>query len=163
MWLVKLAGVFAIAAVSVGAIEQSKGDWVLATDVQKYYRCLPFDWYVVTPVSADHVAMTGELVQFKPPASATRFTDQFEVIKLVAAVAGDRWVIEHDQLYLNGELWGELHLMSSLGAPAGSLDGEGVIAEGHVFVLGTNPSSYDSRYWGPLPTENITGYAHVVL
>jgi conjugal transfer pilin signal peptidase TrbI len=144
-------------------MERSRGDWVLATDVQRYYRCLPFDWYVVTPLSDEHAPERGELVQFKAPSFVARLTEQFEIIKIVAAVEGDRWRITEDKLYINEILWGDLHLLTSLGLAKGAMDGEGVVPYEHVYVLGTNPSSYDSRYWGPLPEQNITGNAYVVL
>jgi len=156
-----------VAAIGFGAVitalEASAGKWVLATDVQKYYRCLPFEWYVVTDLNKSVVAERGDLVRFQTPEEVERFTGAYEIIKLVAGVAGDRWEIRDDRLYVNDNEWGPLHLMSTLGLAKGALDGSGVVPEGQVFVLGTNPSSYDSRYWGPLETRYITGKAHVVL
>lgn len=162
-WFVQLLVVAIGFGSVITALEASAGKWVLATDVQKYYRCLPFEWYVVTELNTPFVAMRGDLVRFQTPEDVERFTGAYEAIKLVAGVPGDRWEIRDDRLYVNGDEWGPLHLMSSLGLARGSLDGSGVVPEGQVFVLGTNPSSYDSRYWGPLDTSYITGKAHVVL
>jgi conjugal transfer pilin signal peptidase TrbI len=162
-WRTKLIVTLGVAAAIAVGMEATQGSWSLATDVQKYYRCLPYDWYVVVPSGDDHEWHRGDLVQFTAPEYVERFTERFEVIKIVAAVAGDHWQILEDQLYINGELWGDLHLMSSIGAEPGSLDGEGTVNDGFVYVLGTNPSSYDSRYWGALPEELINGRAYVVL
>lgn len=147
----------------VTGIEISDGRWVLATDVQKYYRCLPFNWYLVTNLGETGKPRRGDLVQFRAPEQVERLTDSYRVIKIVAGVAGDRWSVEENRLYLNGQEWGEMFLREAIGEKESSLKGEGVIPEGHVFVLGTNPSSYDSRYWGALPIENIEGRAHVLF
>jgi len=162
MWWPKVVGVVAAAIVGIGVLEASEGKWVLATDVQKYYRCLPYEWYLVTNIDGVFDAKRGELVQFRAPAEVERITQAYSVIKIVAGVPGDRWAIRNDELYINGEPWGSLHLLQSIGKARGSLDGSGVIPEGHVYVLGTNPSSYDSRYWGPLPNRYIEGKAHVI-
>lgn len=162
-WHVKLLVVAIGFGAVITALEASAGKWVLATDVQKYYRCLPFEWYVVTEMEQTVVAERGDLVRFQTPKGVERFTGAYEVIKLVAGIAGDRWEIREDRLYVNGDEWGQLHLMITLGLGKGALDGSGVVPEGQVYVLGTNPSSYDSRYWGPLEVRYITGKAHVVL
>lgn len=162
-WWVKLSLCLVAGIVICVGAEKTKGEWLLATDVQKYYRCLPFDWYLVTHLNQKFEPQMGELVQFKPPGEVKRFTNQFEIIKIVAGVAGDRWRIEKNKLYINGELWGDLHLLRSLELKDGVLDGEGVVPDRHVYVLGTNPSSYDSRYWGPLDMSRITGKAYAIL
>ena len=163
MWKSKFAAVIALGVAGVVGLESLEGTWKLATDVQKYYRCLPFNWYLVTSGSQERNPSRGDLVQFRPPHSAARFSEQFEVIKIVAGESGDSWQIKEDKLFVNDELWGDLHLMTLLGYEPGALDGEGTVPQGHVYVLGTNPSSYDSRYWGPLPKDHVTGYAHVIL
>lgn len=151
------------ALLAVAGIESTKGQWAFATDVQKYYRCLPFDWYLVTKLDELFVPTRGDLVQFEAPKYVERFTETFQIIKIVAGVEGDTWRIENDRLYVNGELWGDLHLLEAIGQTEGSLDGEGVVPTGHVYVLGTNPSSYDSRYWGSLDVQQIKGKAHVIF
>lgn len=161
LWQLSMAAVLATGAVTW--LESSRGDWAIAVDVQKYYRCLPFDWYVVSHDVARYVPQPGDLVQFIAPTNVERFTGQFEVIKIIAAVAGDTWEIEKDEFRVNGRLWGGLPLLTTLELSPGALDGAGIVPEGHVLVLGTNPSSYDSRYWGPLEVGAIKGRAHVLL
>lgn len=162
-FVLQLAIATVLAAGGVAWLESARGAWAIAMDVQKYYRCLPFDWYVVRTQVGGYVPATGDLVQFAAPEHVERFTGQFEVVKIVAGVAGDEWVIENDQLTINGRVWGGLPLLTTLELPAGSLDGSGTVPEGYIIVLGTNPSSYDSRYWGPLEVGAITGRAYVLL
>jgi conjugal transfer pilin signal peptidase TrbI len=149
------------AALTLGAHHGAQR-YRLALDVQKYYSCLPFDAYLVAPAATGPLER-GTLVQFVAPPEATLFSGEFEVVKLVGAVAGDRWRIEDDELFVNDVLWGRLPLLAKLGLDAGALDGAGTVPGGTVFVLGTTPNSYDSRYWGALPIENVRGVAHVVL
>lgn len=162
-WWIGVSSSVVLSLAVVAALEASAGAWYLATDVQKYYRCLPYDWYVVTPVSADEEVQRGDLVQFEPPSRVERLAGEFSVIKIAVGLPGDHWRIEKDWLFINGQRWGALHLMESLALERGSLDGDGVIPEGHLYVLGTNPSSYDSRYWGPLGKTHVTGRAYAVL
>jgi len=38
-----------------------------------------------------------------------------------------------------------------------------VVQKGHVFAMGDNrDQSYDSRFWGQLPVENIKGKALII-
>jgi conjugal transfer pilin signal peptidase TrbI len=162
-WTAALAAAFASAAALVWLFEATEGQWTLATDVQKYYRCLPYDWYFVTTTEEDFEPARGDLVQFRAPLDVERLTQAFEVIKIVAGVAGDTWEISNDRLFINGDEWGELFLLNSIDKAPGSLDGKGTVPEGELYVLGTNPSSYDSRYWGTLPVDRVKGKAHVLF
>ena len=161
-WFVRLGVCLALGGFVAMAVAQAAQRYRVALDVQKYYSCLPFDAYLVD-TQATAAPQRGTLVQFVAPPAAVLFTGEFEVVKLVGAVAGDRWRIEDDELYINDQLWGRLHLLQKLGLAPGALDGSGEVPESSVWVLGTTPSSYDSRYWGPLPLANIRGTAHVVL
>ena len=161
-WYARLAVALALGAVLAVGAHHAAAHYRLALDVQKYYSCLPFDAYVVDPGPTGPLER-GTLVQFVAPPAATLFTGEFEVVKLVGAVAGDTWRIEADELFVNDVLWGRLPLLAKLGLEAGALDGSGTVEPGTVLVLGTTPTSYDSRYWGALPIENIRGVAHVVL
>ena len=161
-WYARLAVGVAFGAVLALAAHHVAARYRLALDVQKYYSCLPFDAYLVDPARTGPLER-GTLVQFVAPPAATLFTGEFEVVKLVGALPGDHWRIADDELFVNGELWGRLPLLSKLGLAPGALDGAGTVEEGTVLVLGTTPTSYDSRYWGALPIENIRGVAHVVL
>ena len=47
--------------------------------------------------------------------------------------------------------------------PTWSADGRYLVPDGHFFMMGDNrDSSYDGRYWGFLPRENVRGRPLVV-
>eukprot|EP00325_Prymnesiales_sp_UTEX-LB-985_P006610 CAMPEP_0174698434 /NCGR_PEP_ID=MMETSP1094-20130205/4035_1 /TAXON_ID=156173 /ORGANISM="Chrysochromulina brevifilum, Strain UTEX LB 985" /LENGTH=370 /DNA_ID=CAMNT_0015895619 /DNA_START=13 /DNA_END=1126 /DNA_ORIENTATION=+ len=98
----------------------------------------------------------GEVVVFDPPPLfwelSAREPDGEAVIKRVVGVAGDTVEVKGGQFYLNGVLQQEpytaelaQYTLAPLTVPAGT-----------VFVLGDNRNhSFDSHYWGFLPTQNI--------
>jgi len=104
----------------------------------------------------------GEVVVFDPPPLFWELTarrpDGEAVIKRVVAVAGDTVEVKGGRLILNGQQRDEPYIaelaqydLAPLTVPAGS-----------VFVLGDNRNhSFDSHYWGFLPTQNIIGHATV--
>lgn len=110
-----------------------------------------------------HPPNRRDIVVFDPPPLFWELTgrkpDGEAVIKRVVGVAGDTVEVRNGKLFLNGremdepytnEL-AEYELTPPLTVPAGS-----------VFVLGDNRNhSFDSHYWGFLPTENIIGKATV--
>jgi conjugative transfer signal peptidase TraF len=90
--------------------------------------------------------------------------DGFEpLIKPVAARAGDTVTIGFGGISINGRLLGNTIAKKQdsqhrlLPAP---LRGSYPVQAGTVWVLSTyNPLSYDSRYFGAVPTERIISYA----
>jgi signal peptidase I len=101
----------------------------------------------------------GEIVIFdfpKKPAQA--------FIKRVVAVAGDTVEMRDERLYVNGVLVREPFATYERGGiPVSLRFGPTTVPTGSVFVMGDNrDSSYDSRFWGPVPLDNVTGVARAV-
>ncbi len=97
----------------------------------------------------------GEIVIFKPPVN-----QNYNYIKRVIAVEGDRVKIVDGIVYLNGEKLEEDYVehRSHETMP------EVTVPENSYFVLGDNRSnSSDSRFWGFVPEENIIGRASLVF
>jgi conjugal transfer pilin signal peptidase TrbI len=87
-----------------------------------------------------------------------------KAIKLAAAIPGDRVKIEGTELYINFVHRDRLWLAKSIpNKDVGDFDAEYIIPEGMFFAYGTEKGSFDSRYFGPLPTAAIVGYARPVF
>lgn len=122
----------------------------------------------VTPVTD---AKRGELVTFRYP----RSTD-ISFVKRVVAVGGDTVEIRSKQLFINGRPMSEPYVIHedaqvyvrnpAFPEPYRSRDQFGPfrVEPNHFFVLGDNRDhSYDSRYWGTVPRENLRGRVRLVF
>ena len=84
---------------------------------------------------------------------------QEELVKRVVAVSGDEVTVEDGRLLVNGEPQSEPYLNRAF-PPDESSYGPTRVPEGEVFVMGDNrANSRDSRFFGPVPLENIEGEA----
>ncbi len=84
--------------------------------------------------------------------------DDQTLIKRVVGVAGDEVQVQSGVLYVNGEEQEEPYLNDA--DQSRGFYGPTVVPEGHIFVMGDNRSnSADSRFFGPLPLENLKGEA----
>ena len=90
----------------------------------------------------------GEVVTFDSP------VDETLLIKRIAAVAGDEIRARRGVLYRNGV---------AVGAAGRMEFGPYVVQAGHVFAMGDNrDNSFDSRVFGPVAVERITGRATLI-
>lgn len=138
----------------------------------------PLGLWRIEPI--DRAVARGDLVFICPPSTAT-FAEAFErgylrrglcpggiapLIKTVAALAGQRVEISADvgAVVVDGRPIAHSTVRKS--------DGEGraikpftggIVPTGFVFLHSSFASSYDSRYFGPVPLEGLLGLARPVL
>lgn len=93
----------------------------------------------------------GDIIVFHPPPSA-HATEDF--IKRVVGLAGDKLEIRNRTTYINDQPLYEPYVLEKSKNDFGPI----VIPADTVFVMGDNRNnSADSREWGFLPVQNITG------
>jgi conjugal transfer pilin signal peptidase TrbI len=65
---------------------------------------------------------------------------------------------------VNGKPVGEgLDLARTLGQPEGRYSRELDLAQDDLWIMGATRDSFDSRYWGPLPSHQIIGRAYALF
>jgi signal peptidase I len=134
----------------------------------------------------DHLLVNKLLYGIRVPFVGTRFFTFFEpergdiivfvypedrdkdFIKRVVGIPGDVIEIRKKQLYRNGkpvDRSEETYAQYTQEVEPGVRDNFGPITvpDGHVFVMGDNRDhSFDSRFWGFVPYEDIKGKAFVI-
>ncbi len=82
-------------------------------------------------------------------------------VKRVVGMPGDRIAVRDGHVIRNGRRAREAFALGCGGGPECSLAAIDVPA-GHYFLMGDNRgNSNDSRYWGPVPRDQIIGRAVV--
>jgi len=119
--------------------------------------------YVLTNILGLHLQnpKAGDVIVFKAPPDPKK-----SFIKRVIGVSGDRIRISGGKVILNGQALDENEYLGSTKTSDGSFISEGeekIVPEGEYFVLGDNRNfSQDSREWGFVKRDLITGYSFFV-
>lgn len=100
----------------------------------------------------------GDIVLFRDPEGGEE-----PLIKRVVGLPGDEIAVRHGVLYRNGEPQSEPYVVNRAcvrGAPRTCSFGPVRVPEGRIFAMGDNRAhSYDSRFFGPVPEDDLIGEA----
>lgn len=101
----------------------------------------------------------GEVIVFKAPQN-----EEYDYIKRIIGLPGDKIKVAQGQIYLNGESLNEAgYLDPRIKTNPGHFAKEGqtlTVSSQEYFVVGDNRNnSSDSREWGLVPKNNIVGRA----
>ncbi len=121
---------------------------------------MPIGLYLRSSGSIERGAIvTVRAVDVAPGYAAERnFTDPSDrFLKRVVGASGDVVCGSGAQLTLNDAPVAERHERDSAGRALPTWSGCVTLDQGHVFLLGETPDSFDGRYWGPTPIDRIEG------
>lgn len=108
-----------------------------------------------------HEPERGDIVVFKSVDGTTE-GGQDDLIKRIVGLPGDRISVQDGILFINGVRQEEPYVNRQ--PPDSSSFGPVTVPEGGVFVMGDNRAgSIDSRFFGPVPYENIEGKAFIIF
>jgi signal peptidase I len=103
----------------------------------------------------------NDIIIFKKPGSPAEV-----LVKRAVAVAGDTVEMREKNLYINGEAadgpWVR-HTEPGVVLPRRDILPPVRVPEGHYLGMGDNrDNSLDSRFWGPIPRENVFGRLSII-
>ena len=103
----------------------------------------------------------GEIIVFEAPGTSGE-----EYIKRIIGLPGERVKIEKGKVYINGNVLLEPYIPAPINTSSGAFlteSKEVTVLLNNYIVLGDNRvASSDSRTWGFVPKENMTGRAWVI-
>ncbi|HIF9538236.1 TPA: signal peptidase I [Photobacterium damselae] len=127
----------------------------LYIDTQKE-KCLPYTYYIFIKGVSEN--KRGRIYSFKSK-NIPLFEDGSNFGKLLLAKEGDLITINKDGLFVNDHLISKESLVhaTKLKKEASSFYTSYTIPKGKLFMYGTEPKSYDSRYYGLIDSKSLTG------
>lgn len=125
---------------------------------------VPIGLYAVHPIADLHL---GELVLVRPPVAIARYLEErgylamgVPILKQVLALPGQSVCRFGRAIAVEGTAVGDALDRDRLGRSLPVWRGCRIVAEGQVFLMNRwSASSFDGRYFGPLPASTVIGRA----
>ena len=117
---------------------------------------VPFSQWSLGQLPGLREPRVGDIIVFIYPRERDK-----DFIKRIVAVAGQTVEARGNAVFVDGKRAEEAHAHYE---KRDHVDfGPYTVPAGHVFVMGDNrDESYDSRFWGPVPVQDIKGLAMVI-
>lgn len=139
-----------------------KGDHILATKYN-YGLTIPFTTKKIW--GENKIPDRDDIVIFTFPGNHS-----MDFVKRVIGLPGNTIEIRDKKVFIDGELYKipyekytDPFILSQGQGKVRDNFGPVVVKEGHCFVMGDNrDQSYDSRFWGQVPIQNIKGKAFII-
>lgn len=143
-----------------GGVHAAQAHWKIAVDLSQHACLYPYRWFLVS--MGEVAPEPGRIVTFKTQ-GIPLYDDDTLFTKKILAGAGAHVRVGPDSVSVDGhELPFTEQALSTLAAAGVERDSEPreyQLGPGQIFVIGTNPLSYDSRYYGPVDVAQVIGTA----
>ncbi len=131
-------------------------------------RCLKHSYFIHKMTD---VFNRGDLVSFTLPRDLPPFFEKGQkFMKVLAAVEGDKVTIttlgttvltsDGDSIYYPNDATA---MLNKLQLTPDAFSHSFTVPDGQLFVLGTTQNSYDSRFWGTVPQQQVTGVGYAIF
>ena len=117
-----------------------------------------FGYDAGVPLTPWHVSLwrdphRQQVIVFRPP-----YASENDLIKRVIGMPGDKLEIRRGAVWINGKVLDEPYVTLPMNPHEIYAYQSVTVPPGHYFVMGDNRgNSYDSRFWGFVPRENLIG------
>jgi len=130
-------------------------NYMIGVDNQEY-RCLPGKVFLIR-IDDQAEFKKGDIIAFYTDEKQSEyFKPGTKMLKMIVGVPGDNISIDEKFIYINGEIKGKILEIDSKGKKirTKTIINNRPIPKDCYAVMGTNPKSFDSRYWGLICKEN---------
>jgi conjugal transfer pilin signal peptidase TrbI len=128
-------------------------------------RCLPERVYIGYPKTRD--TAVGDIVSFVSTERQTfGIFRGHRLAKIVMAKAGDRVTSNEQGVSINGKfiaVRSEISLQKLKDRKLTPLNMDRVLEPGEIFLMGTMPRSFDSRYWGVIHEQDVDRFVKAIV
>lgn len=146
-----------LALISIYSIMYLLGYKILISNTES----LPYTLFLQTPKKE---FTAGSIVTFKYQfKNYFKYTQGDNFTKIIGCSQGQTILRIKNDFYCNGGMIGTALTKDGKGNFIESVDFNEIVPQGKYFMIGTNPKSYDSKYFGYVDEKDILGVTYGIL